>query len=140
MESKKLKYYWDLLIYSPAIMFILFFIFYYKQPAVCSTIFIQYQRISLLNKLYSLYYIMYLVGAVILFYFGTVSAKTKYEKRLFYLGMLGMFIFTVPTHIFLVFLPAFKIKFGSVLCEFALLLAIEFIFVLWYKEKHKIKY
>ncbi len=140
MWRKKIAYYWHILIYSPAIFFIICFNILYKESAKCLTIFVQYPKLGLINRFYSLYYILFIVGAVILFYLGTASVRSKFEKRLFYMGMFGMFIFTVPTYIFLTFLPMFNKQFASVLCEFGLLLAIEFIVLLWYKEKHKIKY
>ncbi len=140
MWRRKISYYWYILIYVPAIFFMISFYVLYKESAVCNLIFIQYPSTGLIDNFYSLYYIVYIVGTTILFYLGTSSVKSKYEKRLFYLGMFGMFIFTVPTYIFLVFLPMFNTQFSSVMCEFALLLAIEFIILLWYKEKHGIKY
>jgi len=130
MSRKKIKYYWKLLIYSPAAFFILAFTMSntLTQSATCSTVFIEYPIFGLLGKFFALYYLV------------SANTKSKHEKVLSGLGMLGMFIFTIPTYIFLLFLPALDIKFPSVLCEFALLLAIEFIFLLWYKEEHKLKY
>ncbi len=75
-----------------------------------------------------------------LFYLFSQPAKRKEEKVLLNLGMLGMGVFTIPTFVFLIFLPMFDTQFASVLCEFALLLAIEMIVLLWYKEKHGLKY
>lgn len=139
---KKISYYWKLLIYSPPVFFILMFVLsnYYKQSAICSTVFIQYPSLELLGRFFALYYIVYLLAAVIIFYFASHNTKSNPEKVLSRLGILGMLIFTVPTFIFLIFLPSLKIMFPSVLCEFALLLAIEFIIVLWYKDKHKLHY
>ncbi|MBS3141693.1 hypothetical protein J4405_06150 [Candidatus Woesearchaeota archaeon] len=139
---KKIKWYWHAFMYIPALFFILMFILsnYLKESGFCKTIFIQYPGLGLLGKFFGLYYLMYIVGAIILFYFISSRAKSKFERRLIHLCMLGMFIFTVPTVIFLLFLPAFEIQFASVLCEFALLLAIEFIIVLWYKNKNNLKY
>jgi len=139
---KKIRYYWHALIYAPAVFFVLMFVLstYLRAPAFCSTIFIQYPGLGPLWKFFGLYYLLYLVGAMILFYIVSLSNKPVHEKRLAYLGVLGIFIFTVPTFIFLIFLPALKVQFPSVLCEFALLLAIELIFVLRYKEKHKLRY
>ena len=142
MWRKRLKYYWHILIYSPAVFFILMFFLsnYVKGPAACMAVFIEYPDLGLLGSFYCLYYIVYVLGAAVLFYLASVTVKLVYEKRLLYLGMLGMFIFTVPTFIFLIFLPMLYVQFASVLCEFAILLAIEFIIVLWYKDKHKIRY
>ena len=78
------------------------------------------------------------VGGAILC--GAQRATRKEEKVLLSLGMLGMGIFTIPTFIFLIFLPALRMQFASVLCEFALLLAIELMILLWYKEKHNLRY
>ena len=142
MYRKKINYYWKLLIYSPPVFFILMFILanYYKQSAICTTVFIQYPSLGMLGRFFALYYIVYLLAAVIIFYFASQNTNSKYEKVLSNLGIFGMLIFTVPTFIFLIFLPSLKIMFPSVLCEFGLLLAIEFIIVLWYKDKHKLHY
>ena len=142
MWRKRLKYYWHLLIYSPSVFFILMFSLsnYLEESAACMTIFIEYPALGILGRFYGLYYFVYILAATVLFYLASSTIKSVYEKRLLYLGMLGMFIFTVPTAIFLIFLPMMYVQFASILCEFALLLAIEFIIVLWYKNKHKINY
>jgi len=114
--------------------------FYFTKLTVCDTVFIQYPGLGLLGKFYALYYLTYLLASAILAYLGSHDSKTKQERYLYYLGMLSMLIFTVPTVIFLFFLPMFYVQFPSVLCEFGLLLAIEFVFLLWYKEKHNITY
>jgi len=141
MWRKPIKF-WNFLLYAPAAAFMVLFSLpvNLRESATCSQVFIQYPDIGVLFKFFGLYYLVYLFGAVALFYFTASRARSEPERRLHYLGMLGMFIFTVPTFIFLNFLPALRVQFPSVLCEFALLLAIEFIFVLWYKEKHKIKF
>lgn len=142
MWKKRIRYYWHLLIYSPVVFFILMFVLldYFNNSAICSTIFIQYPSLGLLGKFYGLYYITYIFAAIILFYLVSLRTKSKSERILLYLGMLSMFIFTVPTFIFILFIPAFYSQFPSVLCEFALLLAIECIFILWYKDKRNLKY
>ncbi len=142
MARKRIGYYWHLLIYVPAAFFIVMFsvIRPYADSAVCRTVFIEYPGTGLLGDFYGLYYLVYIAGAAILFYLFSQQAKRKEEKIILNLGMLGMGIFTIPTFIFLIFLPAFKTQFPSVLCEFALLLAIELIVLLWYKERHGVAY
>jgi hypothetical protein len=139
---KKIKLIWHLLIYAPAAFFVLMATIssVYKQPAICSTVFIQYPSAGLIGKFFGLYYVIFLLASVILFYIASFKTKTKQEKTMHFLGMLGILLFTIPTYIFLLFLPALEIQTSSVLCEFALLLAIEFIIVLWYKEKHNLHY
>ncbi|MBR9690946.1 hypothetical protein GOV08_04650 [Candidatus Woesearchaeota archaeon] len=142
MWRKKIKYYWHILIYTPAAFFITMFSlpFYYDTPTFCNTVFIQYPTTGLLGQFYSLYYTIYVVGVGVLFYYAAIHAKDVYEKRLLQLGMLGMLILIVPAIVFLQFLPSLYVEFPSVLCEFALLLAIELVVLMWYKEKHKIKF
>lgn len=139
---KKIKFRWHVLIYLPAIFFVLVFAIsdYFKQSAICFTVFVQYPGAGLLGMFFALYYLVYLVAGLIMFYFISSNVKSIYEKRLGYLGMLGLFIFIVPTFVFLFFLPALEIQFASILCEFALLFAIELVVVLWYKDKHKLRY
>ncbi len=142
MARKRLRYYWHILIYAPAVFFSTMFALplYYSESAICQTIFIEYPTAGILGNLYGLHYMVYIVGAGVLFYFFSQFAKTKHEKVLLNLGMLSMLVFTAPTFVFLIFLPQFYPQFPSVLCEFALLLAIELIILLWYKNRHGIKY
>lgn len=140
MWRKKISWYWHLLIYSPAIFFTIYFPLVITEPAKCLSIFVEYSQTPVTSKFFAMYYVIYVFAAIILFYFGTVSTKKVYEKRLFYLGMFCMFIFTVPTFIFVIFLPMFYTQIASVMCEFALLLAILLIIVIWYKEKHNLSF
>jgi len=139
---KKLRFYWYVLIYLPAIFFIVMFsvMNFYHISAQCMSVFIQYPDSGLIGRFFGSYYLIYIVGAVVLFHLSSDNAKNVHDKRISQLGMIGMFIFTIPTFIFLIYLPSLKIQFASVLCEFGLLLAIELIFLLEYKNKHKIKY
>ena len=142
MWRKKLKYYWHFLIYSPAVFFILMFALsnHYQKSAECMSVFIQYfPSLIVLSRFYGLYYLVYIVGACVLFYFAS-TIRHKHERILLRLGALGMLIFTIPAFVFVWFLPSMYINFPSVLCEFALLLAIELVVVIWYKEKHNIKF
>ncbi len=142
MWRKRLKWHLHAMIYLPAVFFVVAFSlpWSFKSAATCQSVFIQYYLHPLLGKFYGLYYLTYLFAAVVLFYFAAANAKSEVEKRLFYLGILGIAMFVVPTYLFLIFLPGFKLQFPSVLCEFALLLAIELCFVAWYKERHKLYY
>lgn len=140
--KKKISLIWNVLLYAPALFFTLMFLLagYFETSTICSTVFIEFPNLGLLGHFFALYYLIYLSGSIVLFYFVSPKAISKYEKGLANLGMLGFLLFTIPTFIFLSFLPALQVQFPSVLCEFGLLLAIEFIVVLWYKDKHKLKY
>jgi hypothetical protein len=142
MGRKQIASYWHMLIYAPAVTFMILFAlpFFYKTSAQCMTVFIEYPGTGVLGNLYGLYYLAYIFGAGVLFHFFSLQSKKREEKILLNLGLLSMLIFTVPTFIFLIFLPGFFVQFPSVLCEFALLLAIQLIIVLWYKERHGLKY
>ncbi len=141
LSRRKIRF-WNILIYAPAIFFILMFILSNSNPisATCSKVFIGFSSLGLLGKFFGSYYLLYIFGSVIAFSYVASKSTSKYEKTLTLLGMAGMFLFTVPTFIFLLFLPEFEIQFPSVLCEFGLLLAIELVVVLWYKNKHNLKY
>jgi len=138
----KIGYYWNALIYAPVVFFVSMFLFssYYETSAICSTIFIEYIHWGYLGKFFGLYYLVYMLAMAVIFYFATSKVKTKAERVVAHLGVLSVFIFTVPTYIFIWFLPAFNIKFASVLCEFGLLLSIELVILLLWKEKHKLSY
>ncbi|MBR9692502.1 hypothetical protein GOV07_01075 [Candidatus Woesearchaeota archaeon] len=141
MSRKKVKYYWHLLIYTPAIFFVtMFAIFYYGESAICQTVFIQYPTAGILGDFFALYYLTYIVGTGVLFYLFSQRIKKKEERVMLHLGMLSMAVFTAPTLVFLIFLPKFFIQLPSVLCEFALLTAITMIVMLWYKKNHNLRY
>ncbi len=139
---KKIRFFWWMMIYLPAVFFIVMFgaMNFYHKSAQCMSVFIQYPESGLIGQFFGSYYLIYLVAAVILFHLSSSNAKNIHDKRISQLGMLGMFIFTVPTFVFLIYLPSLKIQFASVLCEFALLLAVELIFVMIYKKRHNLKY
>jgi len=139
LKRQRIRF-WNILIFAPAVFFILMFTLtgYYDTPAVCNTVFIEYPSAGLVGDFFGLYYLVYIIGTAVLLYFA--SSKQRPKRVVFHLGMLGMFVFTVPTLVFLLFLPSLTLQFPSILCEFALLLAIDFIIILWYKDKHKLKF
>ena len=69
----------------------------------------------------------------------TNEEKDKKLKILNDIGAFSILVFTVPTFLFLALFPQFNMHFPSVLCDFALLLAITLLCMIYYKEKHEIK-
>ena len=127
LSKKSVK--WHPLIYIPSIFFAVSLFF--TDKATCMKYFVQYPPWGLLGRFYGFYYLIYIVAAIAIMY---LNSNIK-ERRLLQIGMVGMFLFTIPTFIFIIILPQFKVQFPSVLCHFALLLAIDLIVLLWYKEK-----
>lgn len=114
--------------------------YYYSQSALCGDYFIRYPDLGLTGILYDAYYFIYLLAAFLLFLSAASKRRNIHEKRLFYLGALGIAIFNISTFVFLLLLPQYYPEFPSVYCEFALLLAIEFLLVVRYKEKHRLRF
>ncbi|MFC1697983.1 hypothetical protein ACFL1H_06595 [Nanoarchaeota archaeon] len=142
MWKKPLKWYFHLVYYVPSIFFILWFSISnaFASSAQCMSVFIKYPAFGIVNNFYGLYYLVFLIATIIIYFIASHIVKKRQEKVMLSLGILSVLIFTIPTYIFLLFLPSQKILFSSVLCEFALLLSILLIFVMWYKDKHKLKY
>lgn len=92
------------------------------------------------NTVFSLVYIAYYFFFIV---FACLFALKKYrqeknikKKKLYLLLPLGVLLMSVPTFVFMVIFPSLNVMFPSVLCHFALLLAIvTFVGVYW---EHKL--
>lgn len=73
-------------------------------------------------------YVVYYVGFIILMCFVgyqyAIKQKNKLKRKLVFVIILGVLLMTLPTFILIFLFPSLSIMFPSVLCEFALLLAI----------------
>jgi hypothetical protein len=132
MMREKLARFWYGLLYLPPVLFLLTFLFsgIYQTSAVCGRFFIRYPYTGFIGTLHGLYYLVYLVIATALFYIGARSAKHIHERKLLYLGMSAVLAFNITAFTFLLFLPQYLPEFPSVYCEFALLVALQFVIII----------
>jgi len=142
MIRKKITLNQRLILYATPIVFCIYFAFtqIYNNPTACLNMFIQYPKLGFAAKLYGLYYFTYLLFSIYIFYRGIKQTRNKMLRRFYELGILSILIFTVPTFLFIIILPQYFILFPSVLCQFALLLAILFVYIIYYKQKNKLVY
>ena len=74
--------------------------------------------------IYLMYYASFIIASCIIAYLYSRSVKDKNAKNLIYVLIVGILLMSLPTFILIMLLPQFGMQFPSVLCEFALLLAI----------------
>jgi len=142
MIKKKLSLNKLIVLYSFPILFSIYFAFtsIYNNPTVCLNMFILYPKLGIMAKIYGSYYFVYLLASIYIFYRAIKQTKDKVFRRFYELGILSILIFTLPTVLFIIILPEYFRLFPSVLCQFALLLALIFIYIIYYKQKHKLVY
>ena len=96
----------------------------------CMRLFVSVKTILSNNALlvlpYMLYYIIFITIAFIYLVREYLKVKDKTRKKVSFFIALGIFCMTLPTFIVLQIFPIFNVNLPSVLCHFALLLAIIF--------------
>ncbi|MEK6899132.1 MAG: hypothetical protein AABW79_03490 [Nanoarchaeota archaeon] len=131
-ERKK----WTFLSYLVPAFFALYAIFRsdFISYASCNSIFVTvsslliYTPISnfnlVLSILYASYYGIFISLSCFILVHPSSFKKDRKKKKIYYLFILGVLLMVIPTFVFLVFLPSLSIRFPSVFCHFAILLAI----------------
>ena len=129
-----------LFIYLPALLFagIIIFTEFLITKAQCFTLFVQFfYGTTLLPLLYTIYYILYLLAIFVLLFSAYRRARSSL-KPLYFLSILALISFIVPTFIFIILAPKLTAVLGSVLCHFALIFAI-MLFILLQKYNQTFK-
>ena len=105
----------------------------------CMTFFVKAITILTFNLIlwvpYGLYYAVFIAASFLILFDAYRKAKTKLERKIDMAEMLGILFMTIPTFILVVIFPSLNIMFPSVLCHFALLLAILFFASVYWDEK-----
>lgn len=105
----------------------------------CMTFFVQALSVMTFNPVLSLPYALYYTACIALSFIILLMAyrhaKTKLEKQIDMAEMIGILFMTIPTFIFIIIFPSLGIMFPSVLCHFAVLLAILFFVSAYLDEK-----
>jgi len=76
------------------------------------------------NTLYWIYYSGFILTVLIISYLAYKKEKNKTKKKVLVSVIISILVMTLPTFILIIIFPTFGIQFPSVLCQFALLLAI----------------
>ena len=130
-----------LLLYSVPLIYSLLALFQndFAQFGQCITFFVQAKTLLTLNPYlaipYELYYAVFIILAFLILAQAYKRAKTKIEKKIDMNEMLGIMLMTLPTFILIIIFPSLGIMFPSVLCHFAILLAIMFFSSAYLEEK-----
>ncbi|MBM3232800.1 hypothetical protein FJZ18_01385 [Candidatus Pacearchaeota archaeon] len=108
----------------------------------CMTFFVQATTILSLNPYlaipYEMYYAVFIILAFLILAQAYKRAKTKIEKKIDISEMIGIMLMTIPTFILIIIFPSLGIMFPSVLCHFALFLAIMFFASAYLDEKRSL--
>jgi len=143
--NRKPNYLHYFLIYIiPAIFWILALSFRMITSASCQTFFVEVQSLfnqagaipnNLLFMIYTLYYLSFIVVSCLLFYLHFRKEKNKIKKQIDLAYIFGVFLMTVPTMVFLVIFPFLNTRFPSVLCGFAIFVAITSFIAVYLESK-----
>jgi phosphatidylglycerophosphatase A len=85
--------------------------------------------------LYTTYYAIFILIACGVAWQAYLHTKNHLQKRIYSLEIVGVLLMTVPAFIFIIIFPALEIKFPSVLCQFAIFLAIAIFIGAYLDEK-----
>jgi hypothetical protein len=105
--------------------------------ASCSSYFIVsiHSWSNLMGWIYSAYYFGFILYVAYLF--NLESRKGKKDWNVVMTGLIGILAFMIPTFILLILVPALKIGFPSILCEFGLLFGICVFWMMHLMEKQR---
>lgn len=97
--------------------------------AMCETIFVTAHIFQATDLgyftfwVYCIYYAGFIIAASVISINAYIMMKNKNDRNLFLYYPAAVALMTIPTFIFLVVFPHFGLRFPSILCHFALLLA-----------------
>lgn len=105
-----------------------------------NTLFSANNPIKIINLFfYSSYYFGFIIATCILMARKLRKEKNQQRQKLILLTPLAIFLMSVPTFILLVLFPILEVRFPSVLCHFALLLALTVFIGARYEHQLNIK-
>lgn len=116
--------------------------------AECSTLFILvetlfYTSTSLFHKIifriYEIYYFGFILISAILFFKNYRKTKNKIRKEIDLIEISGILLMTIPTILLIVILPLNRIMLPSILCGFAIFVAIAAFISVYLEDKIKKK-
>jgi hypothetical protein len=102
---------------------------------VCSVVFARFSNPAPEYLLYCIFYDSGLLGIVLLSWYGIVKGKDPVQRRMLKQILLGMLFFIIPSLITLPFLPENGGALPSVMCHYALLLAIFITRLIWLERR-----
>ena len=133
------------IIYSiPLIFGALAFYFPVILSASCQTFFVEVRNIfnqagdslnAILFSIYEIYYFGFIFATCLLFYLDFRSNKNKRKKKIDIIEISGILLMTIPTIVLLVIFPYLGKRSASVLCGFALSVAITSFIVVYLESK-----
>jgi len=102
---------------------------------VCKLVFAEYSNLMPQFKLYSAYYQLGLWGMLFISAIGVINSKDSLGRRKLGQVLLGTMAFVLPAMLFVIAFEPAKGALSSIMCHFALLLAV-FLTRLLYIEKN----
>jgi len=109
--------------------------------AQCSTVYVIVEHVwtPLWQNIYGVYYALFTILMAIVLWDAIKKERTVQRRKILWAGLAGLIAFTVPTFVLIILLPALKLAFPSIFCEFALLFAIFLFYMIGLIEKSKSK-
>ncbi|MBI4016991.1 MAG: hypothetical protein HY363_04850 [Candidatus Aenigmarchaeota archaeon] len=135
-----------LLIYSPPTIFALVALTtQFIKEATCNEPFVTVRHIfyqtgqTVLPWIYATYYFGFIIAACVIAFQAYKKERNKIRREINLLKVIGVVLMSVPTFILVVLFPILSIKFPSIYCHFALLLAIMTFIAAYLESKLPIK-
>jgi hypothetical protein len=103
----------------------------FVEEGVCNTIFVTARTWFYMpdknpwaSAIYGAYYYIFIITAVLIALVGHFKEKNRMKRIYYMMGMMGISLITISPFIFIILLPAYRVSFPSIYCEFALAFAI----------------
>ncbi len=128
----------------PAIFFLIAISFPIITSASCQTFFVEVYNLfnqanspvnALLFLVYTLYYFGFIVASCLLFSLNLRTEKNKIKRNIGFAYISGVLLMTVPTIVFIIIFPSLGVRFPSVLCGFAIFVAIASFIAVYLESK-----
>lgn len=109
--------------------------------AECSTVYIIVDHVwsQMWANIYGIYYFLFIILMALVIWDAIKKERNNQRRKIFWAGLTGLLVFTVPTFILVILLPSLKVAFPSILCEFGILFAIFLFYMIGLIEKSKYK-
>jgi hypothetical protein len=94
----------------------------------CHTFFVEAKTVVSLSPWlgipYSLYYAGFIFLIFISFFYAITKTHNSLQKKVYWTGLLGILLMTIPTYVLIFIFPTLNVMFPSVLCQFAIFAAL----------------
>ena len=125
-KKKKLVFGYSLLLFGLSLLMVtwIFFTKDFVTQTVCSVIFARFSNPKIIYIVYSALYQLGLLSMLFLSASGVINSKDHLQRKLLGQILLGSMVFIIPAMLTVIVVPATNGALPSIMCHYALLLAI----------------